>query len=798
MILLKMPQTWFQIGNRKSALTTMIASNLFILLIPLAMGLFLYAKVEHSLETNANRSNTAMLEQLKLSLDYKLSEVDNLMRQVALDPKLDYMLKIPKDADSADKYRFVEFMRNQLGRYRSMVSSFIFDYYVYFASSDTIVKADLLTDSRTYYSTYYTFKDMTYEQWHKNILTSVHSMSYLPAASLSRGNEISTNTEYVPKEVVVYEQSLPLRSQSDTLGNFIVLIDVDQIKQMLKQLETASDSAIYIIDPTGKTIMSTSDIPLSSDLLNHIETNSSPFDYQLAGVNQMVSVTSSQKAGWKYVSVTPNDVFMQQVNQIQRWSLGLFVICLIAGLLAVYAGVYRNYKPLQRTVNAIMRGKDMIRRPASNEYEFIQQTFEGSIHEEKNLRNLLAQQIPLIRTNYLSRLIRGYMDVNVSPENEETLRFMDLSFVSDQFAILLVKIEDIDDFSEEQSEQGWAHARFIVSNIGVDLIQLHHNGYSVELDRDRLAFLINLKDRRGDRSAVDIREFAESLNNMISQKFKINITVAAGDIHQGPKAIRDSYPEALSALEYRLIKGKNAVIHFQDIIDATHHYYYPLEIEIQLINFVRSGDSDNVEKLLSTIYSMNFDSNHITPELGKCLFFNVMSTFLKIVNATNTNPEEVLGANFDPIKAVFSYPTADGMYQKTKDLYATLTRLFKVERSDHSTQLLQEIVHFVDQNLDDPNMGLALVADRLQMTSPYISTFFKKHQGQNLLDYVTRKRIEKAKMLMDNKELTNTQIAQMVGYTNDVVFIRAFKKQEGIPPGKYREAMRPDKTGSDA
>lgn len=92
---------------------------------------------------------------------------------------------------------------------------------------------------------------------------------------------------------------------------------------------------------------------------------------------------------------------------------------------------------------------------------------------------MLAQQIPLIRTNYLSRLIRGYMDVDVSPENEETLRFMDLSFVSDRFSILLVKIEDIDDFSEEQSEQGWAHARFIVSNIGVDLIQLNHNGYSV-------------------------------------------------------------------------------------------------------------------------------------------------------------------------------------------------------------------------------------------------------------------------------------------------------------------------------
>ncbi|MDF2651121.1 MAG: transcriptional regulator, AraC family, partial [Paenibacillus sp.] len=243
---------------------------------------------------------------------------------------------------------------------------------------------------------------------------------------------------------------------------------------------------------------------------------------------------------------------------------------------------------------------------------------------------------------------------------------------------------------------------------------------------------------------------------------------------------------------------KNAIIHFQDIIGVNQHYYYPLEIEIQLTNFVRSGDTDNVEKLLDKIYSMNFDSSHMTPELGKCLFFNVTSTFLKILNSTNTNQEEVLGADFDPIKAVFSYPTAQGMQHKTKELYETLTRSFNVERSDHNTQLLQEIVSLLHHNLGDPNLGLALIADRFRMTPQYISTFFKKNQGQNLLDYITHKRIQFAKRSMENKELTIAQIAQTVGYNNDVVFIRAFKKLEGITPGKYRETMMPGKTGSDA
>ncbi|WP_409341703.1 helix-turn-helix domain-containing protein [Paenibacillus sp. MBLB4367] len=796
MTYVKMPLRWLQIGSRKSVLMTMILSNLFILLIPLAMGLFLYTKVEQSLERSANRSNTAMLEQLKLSLDNKLAEVDILMRQVTLDTKLDYMLKIPADAHSADKFQFVEFMQNKMSRYRSMISSFIFDYYVYFSASDTIVSSNMLTDSRTFYNNSYMFKDMSYDDWKQKLLASPHMMTYLPVTELTRGHEASANIDYIPKDVVTYAQSLPIRSQTDILGNFVVLIDVSQIKEMFAQLETASHSAIYIIDNTGRTIMGTGASPLPADLLKQVGAGEMTFDYKLDGINQMVSVTSSQKAGWKYVSVTPNDVFMQQVNLIQKWAIGLLLLCLIAGLLAVYAGAYRNYSPLKKTVNAIMRGKEMNGLPASNEYEFIRQTIEGSLHEEKNLRNMLAQQTPVLRSNYLSRLVRGYMDVDAFETGGQALGFMDISFISDRFVVLLVKIEDIRRFSENETEQQWALARFIIQNIGVDLIGPRHKGFAVELDRDRLAFLVNVDPASSEQADADVRKIAESLNGVIPDRFKLDITVAAGGVHEGGKAIRDSYPEALAALEYRLIKGKNAVIHFQDIAGAEQHYYYPLESEIQLINFVRSGDAESVDKLLDKIYSMNFDSTHITPELGKCLFFNVTSTFLKIVNATNMNPNEVLGTDFDPLKAVFSYPTAEGMHAKTKELFGTLTRSFKVERSDHSTLLLQEIVALLDGSLDDPNLGLALVAERFRMTPQYISTFFKKNQGQNLLDYITRKRIDKAKRLMENKELTNAHIAQMVGYTNDVVFIRAFKKLEGITPGKYRETVMADKTGS--
>ncbi|GIO29374.1 MULTISPECIES: helix-turn-helix domain-containing protein [Paenibacillus] len=780
------------ISNLRSVWMTMLISNLVLLLIPVSMGAFLYTKVEASLENGANRSNKAMLEQLKLSLDGKLNEVEKLAQQIIFDPKLEYLLKLSGDPDSPDRYKFIEFMQNTMSR-PGNITNFILDYYVYFDKSDLILKSGLMTDSRKFYDMYYSYQGMSYEQWREEMLGSFHTMAYLPTATLLRRAEYDPmeSLDKNPLNVVTFTQSLPGRDRKDIKGSFVVLINESQIKEMFAQIESANDSSIYVVDGDGRTIMATDREPLPSELLSRIKGSGGLFNQSLNGDEKMVSYTASKKEGWKYVLVTPRSVFMQQVIRIKQWAVILFALCLAVGMSAAFMITYRNYSPLRRAVNAILRGKNWSGKPSVNEYEFIMQTIEGSLHEEKNLRSLLAQQTPVIRSNYLSRLIRGQMDVDASERGGQSLRFMDIEFVSDYFSVIVVHIDGIARFNEEQSEEQWALARFIISNIGMDMIEIPHKSFAVELDRDRVVFLNNFDPQLfGDADRV-IREMCVSLKTIIEQRFKMDITVAAGLPHSGAKSIGESYAEAVAAFEYRIIRGGGTIIHFQDIQKVHAHYYYPIDIEVQLINFVRSGDTENVLKLLDTIYMMNFESGSITPEIGRCLFFNITSTFLKIINATGTDQHDILGPDIDLVKDIFSYETAEGMHKRTKKLYELLTESLVTERTDHSSQLLQEMERFVDEHFTDPNMGLGMVADRFGMTPQYVSTFYKKQSGKNLSDAIVRKRIELAKQHMCDKDLTNAQIAQMVGYTSDVVFIRAFKKLEGVTPGKYRENMLP-------
>lgn len=51
-------------------------------------------------------------------------------------------------------------------------------------------------------------------------------------------------------------------------------------------------------------------------------------------------------------------------------------------------------------------------------------------------------------------------------------------------------------------------------------------------------------------------------------------------------------------------------------------------------------------------------------------------------------------------------------------------------------------------------------------------------------------RIEIAKQLLVSTDSNLNQIAEQIGYANDIALIRLFKKYTGVTPGKYRELYK--------
>ena len=79
-----------------------------------------------------------------------------------------------------------------------------------------------------------------------------------------------------------------------------------------------------------------------------------------------------------------------------------------------------------------------------------------------------------------------------------------------------------------------------------------------------------------------------------------------------------------------------------------------------------------------------------------------------------------------------------------------------------------------------------MIADEFGLEMSNLSKRFKKEWGINISEYIQMIRLKKAKELLSDEKYTIKIIAEQCGYVNSDVFIRAFKRYEGITPGRYR------------
>ena len=65
---------------------------------------------------------------------------------------------------------------------------------------------------------------------------------------------------------------------------------------------------------------------------------------------------------------------------------------------------------------------------------------------------------------------------------------------------------------------------------------------------------------------------------------------------------------------------------------------------------------------------------------------------------------------------------------------------------------------------------------------------FKELLDTSFFDYLTRLRMREARQLLSSTGLPVADIAERVGYTSDLSFVKAFKKLHGLTPRAYRDS----------
>jgi YesN/AraC family two-component response regulator len=98
---------------------------------------------------------------------------------------------------------------------------------------------------------------------------------------------------------------------------------------------------------------------------------------------------------------------------------------------------------------------------------------------------------------------------------------------------------------------------------------------------------------------------------------------------------------------------------------------------------------------------------------------------------------------------------------------------------------IKDAVRYIDEHLAE-SFGLQEVADHVHLSPSYFSVLFKEQMGLTFSDYLTRRRLQRAKEMLVHTKLPVVEIALRVGYKTGRYFNRIFKEYENCSPGQYR------------
>jgi YesN/AraC family two-component response regulator len=108
--------------------------------------------------------------------------------------------------------------------------------------------------------------------------------------------------------------------------------------------------------------------------------------------------------------------------------------------------------------------------------------------------------------------------------------------------------------------------------------------------------------------------------------------------------------------------------------------------------------------------------------------------------------------------------------------------------SKASDYIIDYITDYIENHYPE-EIYLDLLAQKLGITSNYISSYFRDKVGTNFNYYLNNFRIKKSINLLSNSSFKIKDISEKVGYTNVNTFTRAFKKHFGKTPDEYRKNL---------
>lgn len=104
--------------------------------------------------------------------------------------------------------------------------------------------------------------------------------------------------------------------------------------------------------------------------------------------------------------------------------------------------------------------------------------------------------------------------------------------------------------------------------------------------------------------------------------------------------------------------------------------------------------------------------------------------------------------------------------------------------------IISEALAFIEEHYTEESFSLKDAARYTNVSASYFSAVFSQEMGQTFVEYLTQKRMERARELLRQTDKRTAEIANEIGYRDPHYFSFVFRKTQGCTPRDYRMGGR--------
>lgn len=312
----------------------------------------------------------------------------------------------------------------------------------------------------------------------------------------------------------------------------------------------------------------------------------------------------------------------------------------------------------------------------------------------------------------------------------------------------------------------------------------------VEMDDNTLLVLVNCSQQEYSQRVGEL----VALHKQIATMLQLTSGMAVGGFCSDLPHAKETYNKAMLTLRYQNITGipqTQYTMIMESSLGTMAARLWEMEKSLET-----TLAHESYGKAREALLSMRGEMEKCLPQMD---YFQIKHCVMSILNIIVDTLQQEHGA----INRLAGLP--DDLYQHVlgiEDISLVWQVFYQIldameqQLPSSTPPATKNCIALVMQMINEgcgKDMGLTQISERLGLSSVYISKMFKRETRENYTQYLTRKRMEKARQLLTESDLQIQEISLELGYSQSHYFSRVFRQYYGMTPSDYLEHFKEQK-----